>query len=95
MFKGKKLEGLNAMTDWEKLVGKRVLVKGLFDLNELKILEVSPAKQYVKVQYMLTGHVKWLPVKELDADYKVLEVLEDESLPEKVKYLKKLKEAKE
>ena len=85
------------MTDWKKLVGKRILVRyrfGLGGINELKVIEVSPSGEYVKVQYMLTGKVGWETRRDLDRDYEILEVLEGESLPEKVKYLRKIEEVK-
>ena len=85
------------MTDWKKLVGKRVLVKyrfGLGDINELKVLEVSPSGEYIKLQYMLTSKVGWETRRDLDRDYEILEVLEGESLPEKIKYLKRIEEVR-
>jgi len=85
------------MTDWKKLVGKRILVRyrlGLGGINELKVIEVSPSGEYVKVQYMLTGKVEWETRKGLERDYEILEVLEDESLSEKIKYLRKFEEAR-
>lgn len=85
------------MTDWKKLVGKRILVRyrfGLGGINELKVIEVSPSGEYVKVQYMLTGKVGWETRKDLDRDYEILEVLEGESLSEKIKYLRKFEEAR-
>jgi len=85
------------MTDWEKLVGKRILVRyqlGLGDINELKVLEVSPSGEYIKLQYMLTGKVGWETRRDLDKYYEILEVLEGESLPEKVKYLNRIEEVK-
>ena len=85
------------MTDWEKLIGKRILAKSkdTLGIRELKVLEISPAKKYVKVHDMLTSRTEWLPREELDNDYEVLEVLESESLPEKIKYLKTLKQVAE
>ena len=85
------------MADWKKLVGKRILVRyqlGLGGINELKVLEVSPSGEYIKLQYMLTGKVGWETRKDLDKDYEILEVLEGESLSEKVKYLKRIEEVK-
>ena len=85
------------MTDWKKLVGKRILVRyrlGFGSINELKVLEISPSGEYIKLQYMLTGKVGWELRKDLEKDYEILEVLEDESLSEKVKYLKRIEEVK-
>lgn len=59
-----------------KCVGKRCLVRifpfSIYDIIDVKVLEVSPSGKYVKLRYLVTGHTSWKETK----DIKVLEVLE-------------------
>lgn len=61
------------MTDWKKLIGKRVLLRKLFGecIIEARILAVSPSGKYVKVELGF-GVEKWIEANM----HTVLEVLE-------------------
>jgi len=61
------------MADWKKLVGKRVLIKSLFvgDIEEVKVIEVSPSGRYVKVSDPYGWSSRWIDGEK----YLVLEVL--------------------
>ena len=66
------------MTDWKKLVGKRILLRtcvpGL--IKEAKILEVSPEGKAIKVKWMAKGLEEWLDINHFEFDYKLVEVLD-------------------
>jgi len=59
--------------DWEKYVGKRVLVREGWerfarDANptEVEVLEVSPSGKYVKFEYVNTGRIAWVAVDNVE-----------------------------
>ena len=66
------------MTDWKKLIGKRVLlqtcVPGL--IKEAKILEVSPEGKAIRVKWMSNGWEEWLDIGYFNSNYKLVEVLD-------------------
>ena len=66
------------MTDWKKLIEKRVLLRtwvpGL--IKEAKILEVSPEGEAIKVKWMSNGWEEWLDINHFEFNYKLVEVLD-------------------
>lgn len=67
------------MEEIKDLVGKRILVQDAAPLNpvyEVRILEVAPSGDYVKVQY--AGGDKWDSLVHFNERYKIIEVLGDE-----------------
>ena len=63
--------------DFEKMVGKRILVNNPFtnscDLIEYQVLEVSPAGKFVKLENVINGNQYW---KEA-SDVYVIEILKE------------------
>ena len=62
------------MADWKKLVGKRVLIKPIIfpsQIEEVKVVEVSPSGRYVKVTDPYGWSSRWIDGEK----YLVLEVL--------------------
>ena len=67
------------MTDWKKLIGKRVLLRwrGFGRIEEARILELSPSEKCVKVEWIDRNAVaEWYATKNFEFRYEVLEVLD-------------------
>ncbi len=58
--------------NFKTFLNRRILVESYKKPIEVKVLELSPTGDYVKVQY-LTSHKEWLETKNIE----VLEVLEE------------------
>ena len=58
---------MNKEVNWHDLIGKRALVrrKPYFEVIEVKILEISPSGEYIKLEY-LTGHKSWESIHSLE-----------------------------
>ena len=67
------------MTDWRKLVGKRVLLRHypFGHIEEARILELSPSGECIKVEWIGKNTVvKWYTVVDFEFRYKFIEVLD-------------------
>jgi hypothetical protein len=65
----------------KELVGKRFLAetKGYPPgLVELKLLEISDSEQYLNLEY-ISGHTKWVSLKDYENSFKFIEVLPEKS----------------
>ncbi len=62
--------------DWKDLIGKRVLIKEAISsyspIEEVKILEVSPNEDYIKVKNLLRDKIEWIVIEK----YILLDVLD-------------------
>ena len=65
------------MTDWKKLVGKRVLLRAMLGrVREAEILELSPSGKCIKVKWMPSGREEWLEVDYFNFGNRLIEVLD-------------------
>ncbi len=65
------------MTDWKKLVGKRVLLRAMLGrVREAKILELSPSGKCIKVKWLPSGREEWLEVDYFNFGNRLIEVLD-------------------